>query len=84
MSDILYSLERSGESLWEYVLNCEDADFLDFLDRVWDVMSAAISHGLEHVGVLPGGLGLGRKAHTFSRKSSLYGSHMKNNARIWA
>ena len=84
LSDILATLERSGESIWEYVLNCEDEFFLDFLDRVWDVMSSAINQGLEHVGILPGGLGLGRKAHTFYRKSSLYGPDMKNNARVWA
>ncbi len=84
LSDILVFLERSGESFWEYVLNCEDPEFLDFLDRVWNVMSLAIDQGLEHVGVLPGGLGLGRKAHTFYRKSNLYGAHMKNNARVWA
>ncbi|NOQ41846.1 MAG: serine dehydratase [Desulfuromusa sp.] len=84
MAEILAFLERSGESLWEYVLSCEDASFLDFLDRVWEVMSTAINQGLEHVGVLPGGLGLGRKAHSFYRKSSLYGPHMKNNARVWA
>ena len=54
LADILDSLNRSGESLWEYVLNCEDADFLDYLDRVWDVMSSAINQGLTHVGILPG------------------------------
>ncbi|MEA3545542.1 MAG: L-serine ammonia-lyase, iron-sulfur-dependent, subunit alpha [Thermodesulfobacteriota bacterium] len=84
LSDILKSLERSGESLWEYVLNCEDAKFLDYLGSVWDVMSSTINQGLEHVGILPGGLGLGRKAHTFYRKSSLYGLDMKNNAKVWA
>ncbi len=84
LSDILDSLNRSGESLWEYVLNCEDADFLDYLDRVWDVMSSAINRGLTQVGILSGGLGLGRKAHTFYRKSNLYGPHMKNTARVWS
>ncbi|MCD6188510.1 MAG: L-serine ammonia-lyase, iron-sulfur-dependent, subunit alpha [Desulfuromusa sp.] len=84
LSDILDTLNRSGESLWEHVLNCEDADFLDYLDRVWDVMSSAINRGLTQVGVLSGGLGLGRKAHTFYRKSSLYEQHMKNNARVWS
>lgn len=84
MADILKFLDRSGESFWEYVLNYEDADFLPFLDRVWDVMSKAISQGLEHVGILPGGLGLGRKAHSFYRKSGLYGADMKNNAKVWA
>jgi len=84
MADILDFLEESGESFWEYVLNCEDPGFLDFLDEVWDVMSGAINRGLENVGILPGGLGLGRKAHPFYRKSGLYGAHLKNNARIWA
>ena len=84
MSDILECLDQSGESLWEYVFNCEDLQFLDFLDNVWDVMSSAISRGLEQVGVLPGGLGLGRKSHIFNRKASLYGHQLKDNARIWA
>ncbi len=84
MADILDFLEESGESFWEYVLNCEDPGFLDFLDEVWDVMSGAINRGLENVGILPGGLGLGRKAHPFYRKSGLYGAHLKNNDRIWA
>ncbi len=84
LSDILKSLERSGEALWEYVLNCEDAKILDFFDRVWDVMFSAINRGLTGVGILPGGLGLGRKAHTFYRKSSLYDLDMKNNAKIWS
>ncbi len=84
MSDILECLDQSGETLWEYVLNCEDLKFLDYLDNVWDVMSSAINRGLEQVGVLPGGLGLGRKSHTFNRKATLYGSHLKDNARIWA
>ena len=84
MADILKFLDRSGESFWEYVLNHEDADFLAFLNRVWDVMSKAIGQGLEHVGILPGGLGLGRKAHSFYRKSGLYGADMKNHAKVWA
>jgi L-serine dehydratase len=84
LSAILESMDQSGEALWEYVLNCEDPQFLDFLDRVWDTMSAAIDRGLEQVGVLPGGLGLGRKSHTFYRKASLYGADLRHNARIWA
>ncbi len=84
LAGILDYSARTGETLWEYVLNCEDSDFLNYLDNVWDVMSTAIDKGLEHVGVLPGGLGLGRKAHTFYRKSGLYGSHLNSNARIWA
>ncbi len=84
LAEILAHAETSGQALWEYVLDHEDRGFPDFLAEVWDVMATAIGQGLEHVGVLPGGLGLGRKAHTFYRKASLYGPHVKNNARIWA
>lgn len=84
LESILEQSGKTGESLWEYVLNHEEPDFLDYMAEVWDVMSAAIRNGLENVGVLPGGLGLGRKAHVFYRKASLYGEHLKNNARIWS
>jgi L-serine dehydratase len=84
MASILSQAKKTGEAFWEYVFNCEDMNFPDHLAEVWDVMSTAINQGLEHVGVLPGGLGLGRKAHSFYRKASLYGPHLKNNSRIWA
>lgn len=84
LEEILKHTTDSGESLWEYVLNHEGTDFPDHLAEVWDVMSTAIRNGLENAGVIPGGLGLGRKAHIFYRKASLYGDHLKNNARIWS
>ncbi len=62
LEEILKHTTDSGESLWEYVLNHEGTDFPDHLAEVWDVMSTAIRNGLENAGVIPGGLGLGRKA----------------------
>lgn len=84
LESVLEHTEKSGESLWEYVLNHEKPDFLDYMAEVWDVMATAIRNGLDNAGVIPGGLGLGRKAHVFYRKASLYGEHLKNNARIWS
>lgn len=84
MDAILDHLQQSGESLWEFVLNHEDRAIFDYFDQVWDIMCSAMARGLEQVGILPGGLGLGRKAHTFYRKAELYGSHLKSNARIWS
>lgn len=84
LAEILEHCDKSGESLWEYVFSCEDEKIQDYLHQVWSVMSAAIQRGLNHVGVLPGGLGLGRKAHTFQQKAGLYGSDLKKNARIWS
>lgn len=74
----------TGESCWEYVRSSEDEDFFDFLNEIWEVMAASIERGLNSVGVLPGGLGLGRKAHAFYRKASLYGPHIKHHAQVWA
>ena len=84
MEDILDHSNRTGETLWEIVQANEEGDIFLFLGDVWKVMSEAIDRGLAQVGVLPGGLGLGRKAHVFHRKSSLYGADLKNHALIWS
>ncbi len=92
--DSIYSLHRleelitrsaeTGEACWEYVLASEGEDILAYLDQVWEVMSASIERGLHNVGVLPGGLGVSRKAHAFHRKASLYGAHIRHHALVWA
>ena len=84
LEEILKRCKETGESLWEYVLDCEDESFSDFLGEVWDAMSNSIERGLNHVGILPGGLGVGRKAHSFYRKASFYGPHLKLNGKLWA
>ncbi len=84
MQALLAHTEKTGESFWEYVQANEDADFFAYLAEVWQAMSQAIARGLEQVGVLPGGLGLGRKAHDFYRKSALYGSDLRQRALIWS
>ncbi len=48
--------------LSDYVFEHEDADFRSYLHRVWQTMTASIREGLTHTGVLPGGLGVERKA----------------------
>jgi L-serine dehydratase len=84
MQAFLEQAEQTGEALWEIVQASEDAAFFDYLGEIWQVMSTAIERGLEQVGVLPGGLGLGRKAHSFYRKSALYGTDLKQRALIWS
>jgi L-serine dehydratase len=84
MDAILQRSTATGETCWEYVVDCEGAEIYPFLHEVWEVMSASIVRGLNHVGVLPGGLGLGRKAQAFYRKASLYGPDFKLNGLLWA
>ena len=48
--------------LSDYVFEHEDENFKNFLLEVWQTMQNAIREGLTHTGVLPGGLGVKRKA----------------------
>jgi L-serine dehydratase len=77
LTEILKHCEATGQALWEYVAEREGADIWPFLQEVWSAMRAALDRGLIAEGVLPGGLGLARKAWAFQRKASLSGAHFK-------
>lgn len=72
MDEILNWCKEHGKSLWEYVVEYEGEGILDYLAEIWGVMKAAVERGLEAEGVLPGGLGLQRKAlNTYQRTKGL-------------
>ncbi len=48
--------------LWQYVEENEDKDFHSFMENIWNEMKNSIEKGLEDEGVLPGGLGVQKKA----------------------
>ena len=54
--------KKQGIRLSEYVIMREGDGIYDFLYDVWDVMQNAIHEGLTTSGILPGGLGVERKA----------------------
>jgi L-serine dehydratase len=70
MADILSYSINSGKTFWEYVEEREGPQIWGYLDEVWTAMQAAIERGLETEGILPGGLGLPRKASSFERQVS--------------
>ena len=76
--------ERYGRGYWEYVGKCEDDDIWDYLREVWEVMQAAVERGLNHEGVLPGPLGLARKAPTYYVKASGYKAHLQSRGMVFA
>jgi L-serine dehydratase len=78
MNAILKHCSRSGQAIWEYVQDQEGPGLLDFLGEVWQAMQAAIERGLQAEGVLPGGLGLTRKAWVFYRQVSVSGTNFLN------
>ncbi|MDD2600690.1 MAG: L-serine ammonia-lyase [Kiritimatiellae bacterium] len=69
MDVILGWCKEQGKSLWEYVLEHEGEGVFDHLREVWSVMKEAVERGLEAEGVLPGGLGLQRKALNYYQRT---------------
>lgn len=58
-------MRKTGHSYWEYVEQCEGPQIWDYLTEVWEVMQQAVRNGLEAEGILPGGLGIRRKASDY-------------------
>lgn len=52
-----------GWRLSDYVFDAEGEEIGDYLLTVWETMRACIDEGLRTTGILPGGLGVTRKAH---------------------
>lgn len=71
MTEILAYLSSTGMNFWEYVEECEGSEIWDYLREVWHVMSDAVDRGVRQEGVLPGGLGITRKANLYFRRSQL-------------
>ena len=76
--------ESTGRSYWEYVDMSEGAGIWDYLAEVWRVMKEAVERGLEAEGVLPGGLGVRRKAVSYYVHASGYNSSLKSRGLVYA
>ena len=61
-TEIAKECKERNIRLSDYVFEHEDENFKSFLLEVWHTMQNAIREGLTHTGVLPGGLGVKRKA----------------------
>ena len=84
IAEILVWCERTGYSYWEYVEQCEGPEIWDYLDRVWEVMQQGIQRGLQAEGVLPGGLGVRRKAVDYYIRSKGYSDSMRSRGMVYA
>ena len=69
--------------LWQYVEENEGKEIRNFLSEVWKTMKDSIQGGLEAEGVLPGGLGVSRKAkHLFLQNHIDETSQTKENRMV--
>lgn len=82
--EILDWCEKSGRSYWEYVEQCEGPEIWDYLRRVWTVMKEAVERGIEEEGVLPGGLGVRRKAVAYYMNASGHSLSLKSRGLVYA
>jgi L-serine dehydratase len=76
MADILKYCTSTGLTFWEYVETHEDKSIWEYLQEVNRVMHECVQRGIQSEGVLPGGLGVARRAWTFHRKSLLTGNNL--------
>ena len=84
IADILKWCDETGRTYWEYVDLHEDPTVWEYLARVWNVMKSAVERGLEAEGVLPGGLGVRRKAVSYYVHASGYNSSLKSRGLVYA
>jgi L-serine dehydratase len=70
-TELVAYCEQHGLAVWEYVEECEGKDIWPFLREIWHAMQAAMDRGLNAEGVLPGGLGMPRKALSFYRRAMM-------------
>ena len=84
MDDIMHWCNETGCSLWEYVERNEGPEIWDYLGKVWQVMCESVERGINHEGVLPGPLGLQRKAPIYYTKAKGYKANLQSSGLVYA
>lgn len=84
IKDILNWCTETGHSYWEYVEMCEGPEIWQYLAEVWKVMREAVESGIEAEGVLPGGLGVRRKAYSYYMHAGGHNGSLKSRGLVYA
>lgn len=84
IAEILEWCKKTGRTYWEYVEISEGPEIWDFLAEVWTAMKEAVLRGLEAEGVLPGPLGVRRKAVSYFVRAAGYNSSLKSRGLVYA
>ena len=67
-TEILNICKQRSMNLAQFIYRMEDDRLRDYLKTVWEAMKASIQRGLNAEGILPGGLGVARKAKLLYEK----------------
>ncbi len=67
-SQIVKICDEKGITLAQFIYRMEDPSLRDYMRTAWHAMQEAVRRGLAAEGILPGGLGVARKAKTLYEK----------------
>ena len=67
-SEILKICRDRSLNLAQFIYRMEDPSLRGYLKTVWEAMTASVERGLQAEGILPGGLGVARKAKLLFEK----------------
>lgn len=84
MDDIIGWCNTTGCSFWEYVERCEGQEVWDYLSKIWKSMKDTIERGLNREGVLPGGLGVQRKAANYMVKAMGHLPSVQSKGKVYS
>ncbi len=84
MAEILNYTAKNRMLLWEYVEECEGPQIWDYLTTVWHTMMRTMNRGLEKRGVLPGSLGLERKARRYLHSAEHAPAYLRRKNNLYA
>ncbi len=84
MLDIMEYCKNNGLSFWEYVVEFEGKEVLDYMQVVWETMQDAIKRGLENEGVLKGGLYVRRRASSYYLRAKSYQGSMQRRGNTFS
>ena len=84
MKEIMVWCQETGHAFWEYVEQCEGPEIWEYLREIWRVMQEAVVRGINHEGILPGPLGLQRKAPIYYTKAKGYKAHLQSSGLVYA
>jgi L-serine dehydratase len=84
MKDLISWSKKTGRSFWEYVELSEGKEIYDYLREVWSIMQDSIKRGIDREGILPGGLGLARKASSYYVRAKNFSGSLKEKTLIFS
>jgi len=84
LTKLLKILDKSGQTIYDYVFENEDEELKDYLKLVWNKMKLSVKNGINKQGVLPGILHLQRRAYSFYNKAKLSKGIFKNKGLVFS